>query len=357
MRKLAASLLLALAGWTLSISYTVQVAAVSDQESALSLVRNLLRDGYPAYFVRTTTEAGFVFRIRVGAFQNRGAALLYAEAMPAVAGSRPIPALAEAIPSGIMPLAPTLLLSARLDGQLAELLPWADGVALRTQQVDPLQQAVYYVLDAPEPAPFAAWTAAPVDDASTVRVRDLPLWPEPTADGEDAPEVRAEFAAQLRRLIATQLGVANAVVDDAVRTTPEGVPVLVVVERFQPGVQDSGELIGLAEATEAIGRYGPTSFVAGADAVPPLPEPLLEISGADLAATDAPAGSDPAAQVAGDPWVAATDGSFARLAVDGASWRAAVGAPLWAAGDLLVTVHEGALLFYRFEERPLTEAP
>ena len=356
MRKLTAIVLLALAGWTWSISYTVQVAAVSDQESALSLVRNLLRDGYPAYFVRTTTEAGFVFRIRVGAFQNRGAALLYAETMPAVAGARPIPALAEAIPSGIMPLAPALLLSAGVDGLRAELLPWADGIALRMQQVAPLEQAAYYLLDAPEPVPFVAWTAAPEDDVTAVRVRDLPLWPEPTADGEDAPEVRAEFAAQLRRLIATQLGVENAVVDDAVRTTAEGVPVLVVVERFQPGVPDSGELIGLAEPSETIGRYGPEAFVAGADAVPPQPEPLLHLTGPDLAVPDMPA-ADSEAQVTGDAWAAAPDGAFARLAVDGASWRAAVGAPLWAAGDLLVTLHEGALLFYRFEERPLTEVP
>ena len=395
MRWLAAVLVFCLAALGHSISYTVQVAAVSDQESALSLVRNLLRDGYPAYFVRTTTDAGFVFRIRVGAFQNRGAALLYAEAMPAVAGARPIPALAEAIPTGIMPLAPSLLLTADVDGLEAELLPWNDGVALRTQQIEPLQEAAYYLLETSDPIPFRAWSAAP-DGDQAVRVRNLGLWPDAAEDGEDAPEVRAEFASQLRGLIAVQLGLEAAVVDDATMTDDGGMPVLVVVERFRPGDPDSGELIGLADPNGRVGPYGPTEFVAGADAAPPRPEPLVRLdeerraAGAEPAeeqvgehqageqeageqeageqavgeqepgeqqAGEQPDAEEPGAEetVAGDGWSAAGDGAFARLAVDETSWRAAVGTPLWAVGDLLITRHQGVLHFYRFERRSLTE--
>lgn len=347
MRRLAAILVLCAAGLTHAISYTVQVAAVSDQESALSLVRNLLRDGYPAYFVRTTTEAGFVFRIRVGAFQNRGAALMYAESMPAVAGARPIPALAEAIPAGIMPLAPALLLSASLDGVAAEVVPWGEGIAFRAQSRDPLEQATYTLLGTPEPITFRAWRAAPADDGAALRMRTLRLWPDATAEGEDTPAVRDEFAVQLRRLIATQLGVEDAVVEAAAFTTADGAPALLVVERFLPGQPDSEELLGLADGASGPGPYGVDELVVGEDVAPEHPEPLLAF-GLGRGPT-----ADPEAPVAGAGWEAERDGPFTRLHLDGSSWRAAVGVPLWASGDLLITQDEGMLLFYRFDRRPL----
>lgn len=352
MRKLAAILLLCLVGATHGISYTVQVAAVSDQESALTLVRNLLRDGYPAYFVRTTTEAGFVFRIRVGAFQNRGAALRYAEAMPSVAGARPIPALAEAIPAGIMPLAPALLLTVDLADRTGELVPWGATVAFRAQPTDPLVEASYYVLDENDPVPFRAWLAALQEDGTAVRVRNLPLWPDATGEGEDAPAVRSEFAAQLRGLIATQLGVEAAVVDEAQFEMPGGAPALVVVERFQPNDPESGELVGLGDPAAGMGPYGPTTFVVGSDAAPTVPVPEVRFD-AGTGAEDATAATE---AVTGGTWTATADAGFARLEAEGASWRAAVGVPVWASDGLLVTRSAGVLLIYRFEARPLEDA-
>ena len=103
-RLLAALFLCALpAAVAQQASYTIQVVALSDRDSATDIMGDLLRQGFPAYVVRSTSSAGDVFRVRVGAFANRPAALLYAEAMPLVAGGQPVPALAEGIPEGHTP--------------------------------------------------------------------------------------------------------------------------------------------------------------------------------------------------------------------------------------------------------------
>ena len=75
-----------------SIAYTVQVVALSDQEAALGIQTDLLREGFPAYVVRSTSDQGDVFRVRVGAFADRASTLLYASGMPgSVEGSRSRP--------------------------------------------------------------------------------------------------------------------------------------------------------------------------------------------------------------------------------------------------------------------------
>jgi hypothetical protein len=216
-RALAAALVLALAaGWAGAISYTVQVIAVSDQESAIGIYRELAREGYPAYVVRTTGEAGDVYRVRVGAFANRAAALRYAEGMPAIGGSRPVPALAEAIPQGIMPLAPRLLWQHEWEGADVRVVPWPSGVALRVQPLDPLRQAQYVVFQAGEERRFEAWAVVPlsiVPDVADDALAGIPLVDltvpsaaprppagEPTAGAEEAvtpagePEAGAEEA-------------------------------------------------------------------------------------------------------------------------------------------------------------------
>ena len=163
----------------LAISYTVQVIAVSDQEAALSISRDLLRDGYPTYVVRSTGAQGDVYRVRVGAFANRSAALRYAESMPEVGGSRPVPALAEAIPQGIMPLAPRLLWQYAWTNEDVRVLPWPAGLAVRVQRGDPLRQALYLVFQDGEERSFEAWAALP-----------LAVLPEPTRPPElDVPMI------------------------------------------------------------------------------------------------------------------------------------------------------------------------
>jgi hypothetical protein len=54
------------------ISFTVQVIAVSDQANAIEISRTLVRDGYPAYVVRSTGAEGDVSEKRPG--EREGAA-------------------------------------------------------------------------------------------------------------------------------------------------------------------------------------------------------------------------------------------------------------------------------------------
>jgi hypothetical protein len=173
LRSAACIAALALGGGALAISYTVQVIAVSDQEGAIAIYRDLARDGFPGYVVRTTGAQGDVYRVRVGAFANRAAALRYAESMPDVAGSRPVPALAEAIPQGIMPLAPRLLWQFEWTGEEVRLLPWPAGVAVRVQRGDPLRQAAYHVFQDGAERRFEAWTAVPLRRLPDVPDTDL----------------------------------------------------------------------------------------------------------------------------------------------------------------------------------------
>jgi len=160
-----------------AIAFTVQVIAVSDQTAALDISRGLLRDGFPAYVVRSTGGQGDVYRVRVGAFANRAAAVRYAATMPDVAGARPVPALAEAIPGGIMPLAPRVLWEGPIAGADLRVLPWPEGIALRRQVLDPLRQATYTLVQGAEVRTVEAWLLAPLAElpASPGLAPDVPF--------------------------------------------------------------------------------------------------------------------------------------------------------------------------------------
>ncbi len=161
----------------------------------MSISRDLLRDGYPTYVVRSTGAQGDVYRVRVGAFANRSAALRYAESMPEVGGSRPVPALAEAIPQGIMPLAPRLLWQYAWTNEDVRVLPWPAGVAVRVQRGDPLRQALYFVFQDGEERSFEAWAALPLavlPEPTRPPELDVPMidltLPEPADDGPEPTE-------------------------------------------------------------------------------------------------------------------------------------------------------------------------
>jgi hypothetical protein len=188
------------------IAYTVQAIAVSEQQTAIDLSRGLLREGYPAYVVRSTGGQGDVYRVRVGAFANRAAALRYAEAMPAVGGARPVPALAEAIPQGIMPWAPRVLWQIAWMGEEVRVLRWpGEGVAIRTQARSPVQEATYTLVQAGETRTVDAWRLVPLaiaPDALGADEIDVPFvdltLPDPAStetvvpEAEVAPEPEAE---------------------------------------------------------------------------------------------------------------------------------------------------------------------
>jgi hypothetical protein len=182
-------MLAAVGAYAQAISFTVQVIAVSDQAAAVDISRGLLRDGFPAYVVRSTGGQGDVYRVRVGAFANRAAAVRYAAAMPDVAGARPVPALAEAIPGGIMPLAPRVLWEGPVAGEDLRVLPWPDGVAVRRQAIASLRQATYTLVQGAEVRTVQAWRLAPLAEMPPplgVDLLDVPfidLTVDPAAEG------------------------------------------------------------------------------------------------------------------------------------------------------------------------------
>lgn len=189
-RTAVLALAAALAGSAFAIAYTVQVVAVSDQDTAINISRELLRDGYPAYVVRSTGAQGDVFRVRVGAFANRAAAARYAGSMPPVGGSQPVPALAEAIPQGIMPLAPRLLWQDEPGARDVRVVPWPAGVALRLQSTDPVRQAEYVIFQDGAERRLDAWAAYPLGELPGPR--SAPEFDVPIVDLTVAPPVEPE---------------------------------------------------------------------------------------------------------------------------------------------------------------------
>lgn len=390
--------------WAQGINYTVQVVALSDRDAALRVQDGLLLEGYPAYVVRSTSAQGDVFRVRVGVFANRPAALTYADAMPEVSGGRPVPALAEAIPPGITPLAPRLLLQEDVSGVESRLLAFPHGgLALRLQWRVPLGQAEYVIVRDGAVERVRAWQLVESEDGERLRVRDMPLWPDTWR--EHTPEVLEGFLANLATLVAERLGVAVADVM-AARYVPPGeeVPRLIVVERVAPAAADGAELLGVGLPASGMTPSGPIAFLGldpsvlpvvpdsarldlatrsvtgnlegvtwggftapapGADGSVPLSEDAEAVEGEDTAAAaggaaGAPdaqeASGAPSAQVQGDGWLASPDGRFVRLtatsaAGGSATWRACVGTPVWSDGRYLLTLQGGLLLVYDFLPR------
>jgi hypothetical protein len=340
---LTALLVMVAAASAQAISYTVQVVALSDKDSALTLQTQLNGEGYPAYVVRSTTGLGDVFRVRVGAFANRQAALVFADTMPSVAGGRPVPALAEAIPPGIVSLAPRVLTRIIPDGRDVTVLPWRSGVAVRLQQSAPLQEARYVTLEGDQIDSFDAWMAVPAADGSVTRLRNLPLWPDNYQ--QDSQAARDAFEASVLSLVADGLGLPLSDVKATVyRPQPDAVPMLVVLERVtvdQNG-NETSKLLALGVPELGMTKDGPVQYL-GLDKgeLPDAPKGVA-------LALEAPS----AAPLEGDGWTAKVDGPFITVTgSDARAWREAVGTPLWTDGHVLATAYKGSFLFYDFLPR------
>jgi hypothetical protein len=395
-----------------SVPYTVQVAALSDAEAAIDLSGELLRDGFPAYVVRAEGAVGSVFRVRVAAFGDRVSADRYAVALGERRGGVPRPALAEAIPAGILPLAPIRLF--RVEGPArATVLEWgAAGVALRVGPAD--GPAVYRREDG---TTFEAWWAAPAEGGGREEVARLAL--DDAAAADDEPAVRDALFRQRLRLVADQTGLdADALEGAAVRGAPGerhlvvwrrvdgGVAVLGVARAAAspasraaedwlggvPPVQAPARLViqpGPAAAERAPDATGdpasedlPTTDGAGAPGDAPEREPAAEAPSGEVPAGEAPSGeaAPPAAEpaeapagearadeapaleaepaeaaavpvVEGDGWRARRDGIWTVLEAGGATWRALVGAPRDGTDDLLVLEVAGGRELVRLAPR------
>ena len=393
-------LLVAVAGSAAAqgISFTVQVIAVSDQQNAIEISRGLLHDGYPAYVVRSTGAEGDVFRVRVGAFGNRAAAARYAAAMPGVGGAEPVPMVAEAIPAGIMPLAPRVLWQGAWGAGELRVLPWPGGIALRQQQLEPLAPARYALVQGPEVRLLDAWWVLPLLELPTMvaaptspvgfgevpfvdlrppapletpaavaapaaeplvapqlaergptslpevgllLLRDRFLWPSTWES--DSPEVREAYAASSLALIAGRLGIDPAVVSEAVVRDGAGPPRLRTVEVSDRSGRDAGDVRSLA-SPEVGGAWGPGPLRS--DPVDPW-WPALDVG--EVIPLAIAAATQP---IGGAEWTLIADAAFVRINTSGgASWRAVAGTPLWSDGRYALVRDGSDLLLIDFNLR------
>jgi hypothetical protein len=302
-----------------SIGFTVQVIAVSDQNNALDISRGLLRDGFPAYVVRSTGGQGDVYRVRVGAFANRAAAVRYAAAMPGIGGTRPVPALAEAIPAGIMEWTPRVLWQGSVAGADLRVLPWPDGLALRRQAADPLREATYELVQGAEVRTVRAWRIAPLAalppslDPIEVPFVDLTVAPPAAERAEVATEVEAPVEAQdadaadgrpdptadgpdeATAVEPVDVPAAGAPGDEAA-ASPVGEP-----EAVPPGeAPTEGETAAAGDAPAEVPAGEPAEAPADGPAEAPADGPAEASGGA--AAAEASATAVPVAEVAGPSW-------------------------------------------------------
>ncbi|MEX2501268.1 MAG: SPOR domain-containing protein [Trueperaceae bacterium] len=294
--------------------YTVQVAALSDAEAAIDLSTDLLRERFPAYVVRAEGAAGAVYRVRVGAFGGRAIADRYARAMGDRPGGAPRPALAEAIPFGILPLAPSLVTTLAA-GEAAAVLSWSDErIAVRIGSED--GPARYEVEGTP--GTFEAWWAAPHPDGERQEVGRVAL-DEGGLDSDDA-SVRDALFRQRLRFVGDRSGIeAEVLAERAVRGGP-GERHLVAFRV----VGGSGAILGVATATADPASRASDAWLG---AVPPEPDaPLLQVAAGARTADE---------EVAGDGWRAEAEAAWTIVESEGSRWRALVGRPIAGARDLL----------------------
>ena len=346
------------------LTYTVQVVALSDQAAARGLQRELLAEGYPVYLVGVPTDGGTVYRLRVGAFGDREAALAYAEAMRrggrgAETGA-PAPALAEDVPAGLIPLEPTLLAGYPYLPGVTRLtvIPWGEEYALRFQgafEGEPME-AEYRMLEGGATS-FRAWRAAPFGEGAIERVYNFPLWP-PDWEALEASE-RDAYEERVLETLASSYGLSVDALRDYRAFQPgSGLPYLVRAERRD---LDTGEgryypALGLPQTRDPAGpalRWlegeEPEGFLRG------LPEPVFDadlVLGEDTGGSEA-ATPSPETLVSGAGWTASPDDAYTRLRLEptGRNWRAVAGYPLFAHGNFLLVFEEEQVQLYRFNER------
>ena len=354
-----------------AISYTVQVAALSDEDAALALQQSLRQEGYPAYLVSVPSESGTIFRLRVGAFADRAAAQTYAETMRGVGGTAPVPALAEGIPAELFPLEPTLL--ARYDDapDMVDLTitPWGEGAALRAQghfEGEPFIAEYRVLREGADAATFEAWRAAPQGASESVlRTYNLSLWP----GGEEMSEGEREAFAEARlEEIARSLELTPEQVRPYLLLEPgRGAPYLVLAEQFALGSDGAAATGGVSSdvsggaATSSPGRSERYRALGNpAERMPPggpdltwfnrappegfpteLPEPLFTLGDAFA---EGELVREPRT-LSGDGWSAAAQGDYTQLSLGDRRWRAVVGYPLWAGGDYLLVYTDAPVLY------------
>jgi hypothetical protein len=213
-------------------------------------------------------------------------------------------------------------------------------VAIRTQPRDASQQAHYRVGE----LEFDAWKAAPSENSEIVRVRSLSVWPEDWQNVSEAE--REQYRETVLANVAGDLDLTPQQVEPFVFELENQAPFIVLVERFNPETETTQRLraIGQPRPNEenlGLRSDGPSSFFGESIDIPlPAANTVFEPS----STSEAPS------ELIGDGWQARGDGDYVTLLVDEKEWRAANGKPLWASGDLLISLFENQVLIYQFQE-------
>jgi hypothetical protein len=214
------------------------------------------------------------------------------------------------------------------------------AVVVRVQPKDASEQAHYRIGD----LEFDAWRAAPLDDGWILRVRSFSVWPE---DWQTASEVeRAQYRETVLANLSGDLDLTPQQLEPFVFEQEDKAPFVVLVERFNPETEQVERLRSVGQPRPnqdnlGLTLYGPSTFL-GETVEIALPEEntIFEPNERTPVADD----------LLGNGWQAGSDDGFVTLSVGDKTWRAAVGQPLWASGNLLISFYEGQILVYHIQQ-------
>ncbi len=336
--------------------YTVQVAALSDQDAVLKLRNDLVNQGYPAYIVSASTDQGNLLRVRVGAFANREAAAAFSKEMSEGTETTPIPVLLSAIPEGFIPLLAELIVSYPYFPGITSIriVAWGQERALRFQgsYEGEWLEAEYRVLS-PDFVnnSFSAWRAAPSEDGSIVRVYSTPLWPDYFSELSASALTKEES-----RALATVAGDLELRLEEIEEYTffapGTGKPYLVRAERLnlKNGLFEKYPVLGDNNGVP-IAATGPDLVWFDRAYTDDIPKGMNTVI-LDLQVTEGLSSNTPTihGSLQGKSWTAIPDGKYTTLHLKetGQAWRVVAGTPRWAYEDYLLVQQGNELVLYSF---------
>jgi SPOR domain len=213
-------------------------------------------------------------------------------------------------------------------------------IAIRVQPRDATQPAHYRIGG----LEFDAWKAAPTEDGWIVRVRSQSVWPENWQNASEAE--RDQFRETVLANVASDLDLTPQQVEPFVFELENKAPFVILVERFNSETQQ-------VERLRAIGQPRPNETNLGlrSDGPSTFFGEKVEVASPDTSSVFEPSSASQASsELVGNGWQASADEAYVNLTVNGKTWRAANGQPVWASGDLLISIYENQVLIYQFQK-------
>lgn len=342
-------------------TYTVQVVALSDGLKVEDLRSALVSQGYPAYVIEAGNEDVPLYRLRVGAFASRDTAKVFAEALASqLPDYEPSVALLDSVAANTPRLQAALLARYPYVSGVTtvQVVPWGQngqGRALRFQAAYANQwyEAVYQIFE-PElvERPFHAWRATDMGNGYVARVYNLYLWPNNFTELDEAS--LTSYQNTLLNRVANELATS---VQEIINTyvffdEGTGMPYLVLGEGRNLITGDSifYPVVGYPNGNTP--QAGPQGVWLDRGAEGSIPEVLtppvfnLQIMpGVQLSEATLPEPNS--LQLRGKGWLALPDAGFISLSDGTNQWKAALGYPLYAHGEFLLTHYGNEILLYR----------